>query len=40
MFDELRDNEKKRKEMENKWLAKEPELRNIIVPLDPYVGIE
>lgn len=26
--------------MEGKWLAKDPALNNMIVPLDPYVGIE
>lgn len=40
MFDELRTNEKKRKELQNKWLVKDPSLRNVIVPLDPYVELE
>jgi hypothetical protein len=40
VFDELKVNEKKRKELENRWIAKDPNLKNVIISLDPYLEIE
>lgn len=37
VFDELHNNEKKRKEIEKKWMDRDPNLKNVLIELDPFL---